>query len=158
MHPIKAAAQGTRTRKKRITIVGDFIRKRRQELNLSQQRLGQMLSPPVTTQFMSNIERGMTPLPYHHIAGLAQALKIKEADISALLEREVKLKFIGKLGNVSHSASEAIPAINPHDIDLINQIYSAYQTADAVTQKTFAEVSAALLKITLNSGPIDSDG
>ncbi len=51
-------------------IVGAFIRQRRETLGLSQRALGQLFQPPVTTQFISNVERGVTPLPPVHISTL----------------------------------------------------------------------------------------
>jgi hypothetical protein len=149
--------QMTRARKKRITLVGDFIRNKRQQMQLSQQRLGQLLSPPVTTQFMSNIERGITPLPCHHISGIAKALKVKEQELSALLEREIQVKFLGKVSNFAKHATETLPSIHPREGDFIYRIYSAYQAADEVTQKTFEEVSAALLKIKIKAKASDSE-
>ena len=144
-------------RKRRITLVGDFIRNRRQALKISQQKLGQLLTPPVTTQFMSNIERGITPLPTHHLSCLARALKIKEHDLSELMEKELKLKFLGKIGGISKPANEMIAAVKNHDVEFINKIYAAYQAADSATQKTFKEVSAALLKMKAVKEPVETE-
>jgi hypothetical protein len=50
----------------RPKLVGTFIRQKRESLGISQRALGQMLTPTVTTQFISNLERGVTPLPLNH--------------------------------------------------------------------------------------------
>ena len=47
---------------KKPRLVGNFIRQKREALGLSQRALGQKFTPPVTTQFISNVERGVTPL------------------------------------------------------------------------------------------------
>src|SRR5436305_13141430 len=83
---------------KKPRIVGNFIRQRRETLGLSQRALGLLFSPPVTTQFISNLERGVTPLPPNHVPTLTQALNISEAEIMSLLEREYAMKLSGKLG------------------------------------------------------------
>ena len=132
--------------------MGDFIRKRRQELGISQQKLGLLLQPPVTTQFMSNIERGITPLPLRHISSLAKALECSEQELTELLQRELKMKFMGKLGGMSFLDSQSAETARTKEIDLFNRIYSAYLLADSVTQKAFTQVTAVLLKIKNISG------
>ena len=146
-----------RVRKKRITLLGDFVRAKRQELSISQQNLGQLLVPPVTTQFMSNIERGVTPLPCHHLKALASALKVKESQLTTLLESEVKQKFMGKLGKAVSSPEPYLIDSQGKDAELLKRIYAAYQAADRITQKTFAEVSATLLKIKPLKDPSESE-
>src|SRR6476469_7925558 len=83
---------------KRPRLVGNFIRQRRETLGLSQRALGLLFNPPVTTQFISNVERGVTPLPPTHIPTLTNALKVSETEIRALLEREYSAKLSGRLG------------------------------------------------------------
>src|SRR4051812_50030016 len=83
---------------KRPKLVGNFIRQRREALNLSQRALGLLFDPPVTTQFISNVERGVTPLPPVHIPTLAKALATNDTEIMLLLEREYALKLNGRLG------------------------------------------------------------
>ena len=82
---------GTPPRKrsaKPIGLVGAFLRQRREALEISQKSLGKMLVPQVTTQFISNVERGVTPLPPNHIPYLVKILKISEPDLKAVLEKE----------------------------------------------------------------------
>src|SRR5690606_28317860 len=79
-------------------LVGTFIRQRRDALRLSQRALGQLFDPPVTTQFISNVERGVTPLPPAHVPTLAKALVADENEIMSLLEREYAVKLSGRLG------------------------------------------------------------
>src|SRR3989338_5404080 len=91
---------------KRSKVVGEFIRKQREALGMSQKALGQLFSPPVTTQFISNVERGVTPLPPVHIPVLAKFLATTEMEIMALLEKEYALKLTGRLGRSGTSPEE----------------------------------------------------
>src|SRR5688500_18638486 len=83
---------------KQAKLVGNFIRQRRESLGLSQRALGLMFTPPVTTQFISNVERGVTPLPPVHVPILTKALLVSEDELMSLLEREYVLKLSGRLG------------------------------------------------------------
>src|SRR3954470_22236072 len=83
---------------KRLKIVGNFIRERREALGLSQRALGMLFTPPVTTQFISNMERGVTPLPPAQVPTLARGLSVAEGEIMSLLEREYAAKLSGRLG------------------------------------------------------------
>lgn len=123
-------------------LVGTFIKHRRQTLELSQRSLGQMLTPPVTTQFISNLERGVTPLPLNHLPTIAKALQINEAELTSLLEKEYALKLSQRLG--IENASSPNPqgdhrtlGISRGDYELIKRIYDAYRNADLKTQQTF---------------------
>ena len=78
---------------KKFKLVGDFIKKRREDLGISQRSLGLGFNPPVTTQFISNVERGVTPLPPIHVPVLAKALSTDEAEILALLEKEYAMRL-----------------------------------------------------------------
>src|SRR4051794_6713819 len=93
---------------KRLKLVGDFIRKRRETIGLSQRALGQVFEPPVTTQFISNVERGVTPLPPIHIPTLAKALSVNDSEIMTLLEKEYAFKLNGRLGKASETNNSSI--------------------------------------------------
>src|SRR3954468_24483763 len=82
----------------RLRLVGEFIRKRREMMGMSQRALGMLFDPPVTTQFISNVERGVTPLPPAHVPVLAKAISVEEKEIMALLEKEYAMKLSGRLG------------------------------------------------------------
>src|SRR5690349_10185472 len=93
---------------KRGKLVGEFIRKRREALNLSQRSLGLLFSPPVTTQFISNVERGVTPLPPAHIPTLTKALNVSETELMALMEQEYAFKLSGRLGRLEDGAGPGL--------------------------------------------------
>ena len=62
-----------------------FIKSRREELRLTQRMLGDKLG--VTTQFISNLERSVSPLPVDKILKLVVALG---ADLDMVLDLMVK--------------------------------------------------------------------
>jgi len=88
-------------------LIGSYIRQKREILGLSQRELGQRLNPPVTTQFISNMERGVTPLPPVHIHAISQALGVPEAEITQILEKEFLLRITEKT-----KSTEGLP-LNP---------------------------------------------
>jgi transcriptional regulator with XRE-family HTH domain len=154
---------------KRPRIVGDFIRRRREALGISQRALGLLFSPPVTTQFISNVERGVTPLPPAHVPTLTKALMISEGEILELLEKEFTYKLSGRMRGVGNSEGEpsvylssdptggtpglsrALPALTVEaaDFDFIRGLYDAYRRADPKTQQAFATVCESILKVKL---------
>jgi len=85
---------------KRSKLIGEFVRKHREAKGLSQRALGLLFNPAVTTQFVSNVERGVTPLPPVHIPVLAKALSVDEMEMMALLEQEYVRKLSGRLGSL----------------------------------------------------------
>ncbi len=122
-------------------VVGIFIRQRRETIGLSQRALGQLFEPPVTTQFISNIERGMTPLPPTHIATLVRALQVDEGDLKALLEREYTLRLSERLGQAPPDTEP-----EPHAV-FFKALYEAYMTADESKRAAFHEACENFLKV-----------
>jgi transcriptional regulator with XRE-family HTH domain len=149
---------------KRPKLVGNFIRQRRETLNLSQRALGMLFDPPVTTQFISNVERGVTPLPPAHVPTLTRALQVSEAEMMSLLEREYTMKLSGRLGIQADPYQQAgaviipmngqtqisVPAqihVAPHDYDFIRAVYDAYKLADPKTRQTFSSICETVLNL-----------
>jgi transcriptional regulator with XRE-family HTH domain len=147
---------------KRPKIVGNFIRQRREVLGLSQRALGLLFDPPVTTQFISNVERGVTPLPPAHVPTLTKALQVGEAEMMGLLEKEYTHKLSGRLGlpqehengrgavfipmgSLGHAASH-LPISTP-DFEFIQSLYEAYKTADPKTRQTFIGICQSVLNL-----------
>lgn len=129
----------------RPKIVGNFLRRKREELNLSQRALGLLFDPPVTTQFISNVERGVTPLPPAHVPTLAKALQVSDTELMGLLEKEYTHKLSGRLG-LAHDA-----AASP-EYDFVQSVYQAYQMADSQTRQAFAGLCQSMLNINLSMG------
>lgn len=135
---------------KRPRVVGQFIRNRREGLKLSQRSLGQLFDPPVTTQFVSNVERGVTPLPPNHVSTIARALQISEGDLLAVMEQEYRAKISGKIGHtdgLATSMSLASATAGTPEYDFIRSIYEAYRTADTPTQQAFMNVCENMLHV-----------
>ena len=119
---------------------------------MSQKALGQAFSPPVTTQFISNLERGVTPLPHSHIPLLAKALGVSEGEIALLLEKEYALKLSTKLGTQLPSEADLQSSmhsviVNNNDYSFMKSLYDAYQSADPKTRQAFASVCESVLNL-----------
>ncbi|HTL11365.1 MAG TPA: helix-turn-helix transcriptional regulator [Bdellovibrionota bacterium] len=131
-------------------LVGHFIRQRRESLRLSQRALGQLFEPSVTTQFISNVERGVTPLPPAHVPTLAKALQAPESEIMGLLEREYAVKLSGRLGRAradgdGDSRGSLDVALN--DYEFFRTLYDAFRQADDGARKAFQSVCETMLKL-----------
>lgn len=134
-----------------VRIVGDFIKEKREAQKLSQKNLGKLLNPPVTTQFISNIERGVTPLPLVHVLALAKALKVTEAEMKHLLEKEYAAKLGGRLpgGSSDGDSSGGSLSVSPADYPFMKKLYEAYQAGDQRSKEAFYVVCRNLFKISL---------
>lgn len=134
-------------------IVGLFIREKREALGLSQRALGQLFEPAVTTQFISNIERGVTPLPPVHVATLVRILKLSEADLLSVMEREYAAKISMRVGRADPSGNAPpVPSVVPiriaeEDRAFFQAIYDAYRTADGSAKEGFHTVCESLLHV-----------
>lgn len=141
---------------KKTRVVGEFIKRRREALNISQRALGQLFDPPVTTQFISNVERGVTPLPPSHIPTLAKALSVQDAEIMALLEKEYAVKLNGRLGRAGGSADQGDnpPSliVSSSDYEFMKNVYDAYRGADGKTKQAFATICESVLKVSKGQG------
>ena len=139
---------------KRPQLVGNFVRQRREAVGLSQRALGMLFSPPVTTQFISNVERGVTPLPPNHVPTLSRSLQIPEAELLAVLEREYTVKLSGRLGRDGAPGNPTAPAllVAASDFEFMRALYEAYRDADPKSRQAFASVCGSLLNMASTSG------
>lgn len=142
---------------KSSSLVGRFIRERREALRISQRALGQALVPQVTTQFISNVERGVTPLPPAHVPTLAKILLVSEEEVMKLLEREYTHKLSGKLGrgNEKHSTEtlsvDQYLVVAPEDLAFMRELYTAFRSADDRARRAFVAVCESVLNISPGS-------
>ncbi len=118
-----------------------------------------MFTPPVTTQFISNVERGVTPLPPVHIPTLTKALLVSDAELTGLMGKEYSLKLSDRLGVPEGSApAQASPDVVPHiivdpaDHEFMRLLYDAIRKADPKTRDAFATVCESLLKLPKKKG------
>ncbi|MBC7387526.1 MAG: helix-turn-helix domain-containing protein [Cryobacterium sp.] len=131
-------------------LVGVFLRSKREALGLSQRSLGLLFEPSVTTQFISNIERGVTPLPPVHIRTLVRALKVEETEILQVLEREYAAKITHRFGHGENQPIEIHrlnAAISSADATYFQAIFQALQAADPGTRDAFGSLCETLLKV-----------
>lgn len=61
--------------------VGDFVEKRRKQLNMTQAELGAVLGFNSTKQFVSNIARGESEWPDFYLPKLCRILKISRYEL-----------------------------------------------------------------------------
>ncbi len=148
--------------RKPTSLVGTFLRQRRESLSLSQRQLGMKFEPPVTTQFISNLERGVTPLPPHHVPTLARELRIEEGELLSLLEREYAQKISDRMhrqtcdAGANPAGPEAVVTpttlrnlvVKEKDAEFIRSVYQAYSLADSATKENFASVCEKILRMT----------
>ena len=143
---------------KKFKIVGSFVKQKRNEQGLSQKALGALFTPAVTTQFISNIERGVTPLPVAHLGVLAKALKVSDSEIKALLEKEYAFKLGSEVSSLANGSGEIHNSVsgnlsNPslkvqeNDLEFMRSLYEAYRLSDSPTRQTFATLCEGLLKV-----------
>lgn len=136
------------------SLVGSYLRQKRELRRISQKQLGLRFNPPVTTQFISNLERGVTPLPAHHVPTLAQALDLQETEILAILEQEYAQKITRKIQRPTATA-EMTPAttlcaifVEEKDADFFRALYGAYVLASPEVKQKLSKECESLLGMT----------
>jgi len=121
--------------------VGSFIRGKREEKRLSQKELGQKLNPAVTTQFISNLERGITPVPAVHIQAIVKSLELNEHELMALMEKEYAAKLTHKIaGTHLDQPLENAPAvliIAKHDEEFFKFVVQSYNNLSDLDRAQF---------------------
>lgn len=130
--------------------VGSFIREKREAVKLSQRALGQLFDPPVTTQFISNIERGVTPLPPIHVATLVRALKIQESELLSVMEHEYSAKISNRLGRAELGAAPSLSthsnvSVQTEHVDLFKRLADTLSKADPENRQRIRQAIQQLL-------------
>lgn len=135
-------------------LVGNFLRERRSALKLSQKALGLAFAPPVTTQFISNIERGVTPLPVQHVPTICRLLDLKEEELIRVMEREYAHRISGKVGNLPADLGEQLG--NSSEVEAMRSIFReiemAYVRSESARQDAFRRTAEELFGIRLGGG------
>ena len=124
---------------KRLKWVGSFIRKKREDLGLSQRDLASQFVPAVTTKFISNIERGVTPLPVSHLATLTRVLKIPQGELASLLQRDYQTKLATTLGMENGAAGFSTETLSNEDQDFLFAFARSFAGADAAKRRELRE-------------------
>lgn len=131
---------------RKSSLIGEFMKKKREALNLSQRALGMLFTPAVTTQFISNIERGVTPLPPAHVATIAKALQVPESELMALMEREYTQKLSDRLGKPEYAM---LQGSSPTEGEQFKRLWEAYARAENPAQVAFLQACESILHVTL---------
>jgi hypothetical protein len=140
--------------KKRPKLVGLYLKQHRETKKLSQKSLGLLFTPPVTTQFISNVERGITPLPPTHVPIISKALDINENELLELLAKEYAIQLSGKV-NAGEYQVQALSGnseysnllISKSDFSFLKNLYEAYSSADSKSKAAFITVCETILNI-----------
>jgi transcriptional regulator with XRE-family HTH domain len=122
------------------SLVGIFIREKREALSLSQRALGQKFEPTVTTQFISNIERGVTPLPPSHVSTVANALGFDRCELFSVMVREYSARIRREAGDPDLAADDA-------DSCYIYDVCQAYREADPAIRAEFEKICERMLNV-----------
>ncbi len=126
---------------KSLNWVGSYIRQKREEKRLSQKELGQKFSPAVTTQFVSNLERGITPVPAVHIQALVKSLELNEHELMALMEKEYAAKLTHKIagqhGDHSSQSAPAVLVVPKQDEEFFKFVAQSYNNLSDVDRAQF---------------------
>lgn len=135
------------------SLIGRFLRQKREAVGLSQRALGQRFNPPVTTQFISNVERGVTPLPPGHIPTLSRELQLPESELMSVLERDYMLKLTDKVGHpeLADMGSRPLPQallVEEQDFEWMRALYDALKSADPKTREDFRALCEKILHVT----------
>ena len=121
--------------------VGSFIRQKREAKGFSQKELGQKFEPPVTTQFVSNLERGITPIPAVHIQALVRSLEMNESELMVLMEKEYAAKLTHKIAGQHFEGhgeqSPAVLVIARQDEEFFKWVVSSFNNLSDVDRAQF---------------------
>jgi SOS-response transcriptional repressor LexA len=103
MNRKRRGLKGGKSRKK----VGKFIQKRRKELGLNQDQVAKVLNYK-DKQAISNIERGVAPLPFNRIKKLSKLLGIERKMLAKLVCLDKESDLFKDIEFVYHSETEII--------------------------------------------------
>lgn len=76
-------------------MVGDFIKKRRTSLKLTQKALSERLGFR-TSQFISNLERGVAEIPPARVKEFAEILQVDSNEFANLIAESLRRKLLKK--------------------------------------------------------------
>ena len=81
-------------------LVGNFIKKRREVLKLTQRQLSNSLGFS-SSQFISNLERGIAEIPPSRIKDFAEVLQMDNNEFANLVSESLKRKILKKTDMIS---------------------------------------------------------
>jgi transcriptional regulator with XRE-family HTH domain len=109
--------------------VGTYIRQMREKRGLSQGDVAKLLSLK-TAQSISNIERGVSPLPRTKIKRLADVLGVRKNEIVTIVLKEVRDRY-SKAAGLTGSAVVITSGLAPDEFSLIDTLAEKLREARA---------------------------
>ncbi|MBI3542891.1 MAG: helix-turn-helix transcriptional regulator [Deltaproteobacteria bacterium] len=107
--------------------VGSFIKQLREKKGLSQADVARLLSLK-TAQSISNIERGVSPLPRAKIKKLADILGIRKGEIVNVVMREMQER-VSKAAGVQARSIVLGPEHSQEDFSLLSSLADRFREA-----------------------------
>lgn len=104
--------------------LGVFLRKKRETIGLTQKALSQKLGYS-TCQFISNIERGVSEIPFNRIGLYAESLELNTKELTKMVEEVLNKKTERKTSVKLYGS-----AVNNEEDPFIVKFISAWQQAD----------------------------
>jgi hypothetical protein len=79
-------------------MVGRLLERQRQALYLSKSEIGRRFTPPVTPQFIFNVETGRVRLPISRVTQACEILSIKPLELVEAYVTDSRNEIIDQLG------------------------------------------------------------
>ena len=121
--------------------LGVFLRRKRETLGLTQKELSQKLGLNAC-QFISNIERGVSEIPYNRIGVYAQSLQLDTKELTKMIAEVIKKKIEKKTSARLYGTTAS------HDEDpFILKFICAWQNADEKDKENVKVLVSKFLNI-----------
>ena len=121
--------------------LGVFLRKKRESMGVTQKALSQKLGLG-TCQFISNIERGVSEIPFNRIGLYAESLQLNAHELTKMIE-EVLNKKTEKKTSVKLYGTET----NSEEDPFIVKFIEAWQQADEKDKESVKVLVSRFLNI-----------
>lgn len=125
--------------------VGLYVRELRERRGLSQGDVAKLLKLK-TAQSISNIERGVSPLPRAKIKRLADVLGVRKADILSILLREVQDRY-SKAAGVQARSIVVGNNLSSDEFALLNSLVEKLGTAKSTQRNALAKQMKKMLSV-----------
>lgn len=114
--------------------LGTFVRELREKRGLSQGEVAKLLSLK-TAQSISNIERGVSPLPKSKIKRLADVLGVKKDEIVGIVLQEVQERY-SKAAGTKARAIVIGPNVSSDEFSLLVSLAEKFMVARRAERET----------------------
>ena len=121
--------------------LGVFLRKKRESMGITQKALSQKLGLG-TCQFISNIERGVSEIPFNRIGLYAESLELNAKELTKMIEEVLNKKIEKKTSTKLYGTST-----NNEDDPFIVKFISAWQQADEKDKESVKVLVSRFLNI-----------